>query len=103
MYVSNRIILSRLSKTCISFSHSKIGILYPNLILGVDVCKSVFILDLRFLGNFLAGKDPSSKTPQQMSTNKIQVIGKRDVLGLLYLQRNINRINRETLSNNLDM
>jgi hypothetical protein len=103
MYVSKRIIFSRLSKTCVSFSHSKIGILYPNLILGVEVCKSVFLLGLCFLGNFLAKEDPSSKTPQQMSTNKIQVIGKRDVLGLLYLKRNINRINMETLSNNSDM
>jgi len=63
MYVSNNIIFSCLSKTCISFIHSKIGILYPNLILGVDVRKSVFLLGLCFLGNFLDEKDPSSKTP----------------------------------------
>jgi hypothetical protein len=90
------------SKTCVSYAHSKAGILYSNLILGVGVNLCFFLVH-DFVGNFLAEEDPSSKTSIQMSTNKIQVIGKRVVLGLLNLQCNIYGINRETLSNNLDM
>ena len=82
----------------------KLGFLfYQNLILGVDVRKSVFLLCLCFLGNFLAEEIRHPRLPNRCLQTRFGLSEKQDILGLIDLQRNINRINRETLSNNSDM